>query len=591
MGTPTSVALLAKTSNGVDPASRKEAMQMDCKGWTASELEELENHRKNESWVEIDWSEFAKTKRKLVKTVWVYKVKRSGKKKSRLCVQGCSQIPGVDYDQTHCSTMRAPTLRLLSSVSAELDLKMHRWDFVAAYLQGELLDGEVVYCHPPPGHATIGADGRERVLKVLKPIYGMAQAGRRWQRTLYPWMSNWVAKSEHFEDASFTRLFADSNVFLCKRKVSAPTGVRYETLIVGVYVDDCFICHSHNDEYSLYHHFTRDLQARWNVDDEGPVSDLLGIEISVDDGCVELKQASYIEKLVSTWFPDGVPPTVQSNQTPASNELPQLVADALVNTDARDPADIKRYQSLVGALLYASTNTRPDVAYAVGMLCRAMAKPTPELFTAAMRVLGYLHRTKHIGLRYKYDGKPASGMSDSDWGVKHSTSGFVFRYNSAAISWGSKKQQSVALSSCEAEIMAASVAASEGVHLKGFLEELGLDNGEPLEIGVDNTGARDIAYNPEHHQKVKHIQRRHFFVRECVENMQITVPYVNTVDNLADFFTKPLEGKHYFRMRDAIMNVTPSLGGQDASVRARMHGGVLNTARKTASHASTLRGG
>ena len=73
-------------------------------------------------------------------------------------------------------------------------------------------------------------------------------------------------------------------------------------------------------------------------------------------------------------------------------------------------------------------------------------------------------------------------MSDSDWGVKHSTSGFVFKYNSAAINWGSKKQPSVALSSCEAEIMAASVAASEAIHLKGFLTELGLHTDEPISL-------------------------------------------------------------------------------------------------------------
>eukprot|EP00965_Chrysotila_dentata_P044438 1477496-Pleurochrysis_carterae.AAC.1 len=65
---------------------------------------------------------------------------------------------------------------------------MRRWDFVAAYLQGELEPGEVVYCHPPPGYATIGADGRPRLCRVRKPICGMAQAGRRWQRTLFPWL-------------------------------------------------------------------------------------------------------------------------------------------------------------------------------------------------------------------------------------------------------------------------------------------------------------------------------------------------------------------------------------------------------------------
>ena len=203
---------------------------------------------------------------------------------------------------------------------------------------------------------------------------------------------------------------------------------------------------------------------------------------------------AYIEKLVAKWFPNGVPSTTQSNKTPADALLPQLVADALVLDDARDPEAIRAYQSLVGALLYASTNTRPDIAYAVGMLCRAMVKPTPELQSAALRVLGYLYRTKHLGLRYRADSQPARGYSDSDWAVKHSTSGYVFMYNSAAINWGSKKQASVALSSCEAEIMAASLAASEAVHIRGFLQELGLAGDEPMELGVDNTAARDISY-------------------------------------------------------------------------------------------------
>ena len=103
--------------------------------------------------------------------------------------------------------------------------------------------------------------------------------------------------------------------------------------------------------------------------------------------------------------------------------------------------------------------------------------------------------------------------------------------------------------------MAASEAAKEAVYLSGFLDELGEPRDGPIELGVDNTGARDLAYNPEHHAKVKHIEHRHFFVREMVENMRIRVPYVNTADNMADFFTKALSPKSFIPMRDAIMNV------------------------------------
>ena len=139
--------------------------------------------------------------------------------------------------------------------------------------------------------------------------------------------------------------------------------------------------------------------------------------------------------------------------------------------------------------------------------------------------------------------------------MRHSTSGWQFSYSQAVISWGSKKQVSVALSSCEAEIMAASEAAKEALFLSRFLDELGHGSSEPIEMGMDNQAAIAISYNPELHARTKHIDRRHFFIRECVENMQLRVPYVNTIDNLADFFTKPLAKNDFFRMRDALMNV------------------------------------
>ena len=108
--------------------------------------------------------------------VWVYKVKRDGSLKSRLCVQGCRQVAGIDYDQTWCGTMRGTSLRLLTELASRNGMRMHRWDFVAAYLQGELLEGEVVYCYPPPGYEKDHVDrhGRPQICKVVRPVYSMA---------------------------------------------------------------------------------------------------------------------------------------------------------------------------------------------------------------------------------------------------------------------------------------------------------------------------------------------------------------------------------------------------------------------------------
>jgi len=130
----------------------------------------------------------------------------------------------------------------------------------------------------------------------------------------------------------------------------------------------------------------------------------------------------------------------------------------------------------------------------------------------------------------------------------------VFQLGRAAVSWGSKKQVSVALSTCEAEIMAASEAAKEAIHLRGLYNELSQGKSEPTRLHLDCKAAIDTAYNPEHHSKLKHVQRRHFFIRQVVEDHQIVVPYVETDKNLADFFTKPLPARKFFPLRKAIMN-------------------------------------
>jgi len=351
--------------------------------------------------------------------------------------------------------MRGTSLRMLSAIAASARCRMRRWDFVSAYLQGDLEAGEVVYCLPPPGHAgEKGADGQPRVCKVLKPIYGMAQAGRRWQRSLFPWLL----------EQGFTAMHADACVFHKTSTISTPKGPREETVYVGVYVDDLTITYKYDEPYSLYSTFTKAMVARWKVEDEGDIEDLLGVEFSFSDKAITLKQTAYIERMVREYLPDGIPDTIQVSSLPCDKTLPQVVADALSCTDAPDPALLKRYQSIVGALLYAATNTRPDIAFAVNYLCRAMSRPSPELLERAYVVLAYLARHKDIGLCYEADGKPLRGQSDSDWGVQHSITGWLFKYSSACVSWGSKKQSNVALSSCEAEIMAGSEASKEGVY-------------------------------------------------------------------------------------------------------------------------------
>ena len=150
------------------------------------------------------------------------------------------------------------------------------------------------------------------VWRVDRPIYGLAQAGRRWQRTLFDWFKAWgLEQCQH-----------DTCVFVRNSSVDTSNGPREDTLIVGCYIDDLYIVYNSSDAASLYTKFVLDLQSRWSVEDEGDVSDLLNVEITRVDGGVELRQTNYINKLLATWLPEGVPPRVQINSTPHTEELP-----------------------------------------------------------------------------------------------------------------------------------------------------------------------------------------------------------------------------------------------------------------------------
>ena len=389
----------------------------------------------------------------------------------------------------------------------------------------------------PQGYETTGADGRPNVLRIEKPIYGMAQSGRRWQRTIFPWLT----------DYGFTQSKYDPCIFFLKKQS--------ETILLGCYVDDLLICTSRTDKDSVFRHFISALGDRWEIDDEGEAVDLLNVHFTKSDTGIILHQKPYIESLVQRYAPDGIPLSFQKNWTPCNGDLPELVRRAMSDTSERAKDLLKSYQSLVGALLYCATNTRPDIAYSMGMLCRAMSKPTQPLLKAALRVLYYLARHADIGLHYEADPSAIAAYSDSDLGTQYSTTGWDIRWQRATISYGSKKQLSVATSSCHAEIIAASEAAKEAKFFREFSEELGFPQSEPTKLLVDNSATVNLSYNPEYHNRTKHIDRRHFYVRELVEEHVIRVQYVNTADNLADFFTKPLPPKTFFKLRDSIMNV------------------------------------
>ena len=188
--------------------------------------------------------------------------------------------------------------------------------------------------------------------------------------------------------------------------------------------------------------------------------------------------------------------------------------------------------------------TRPDIAFAVGAVSRFNNSPQTAHWTAVKRIFRYLQATRNLGLTYSKSGTALQGFCDSDWANdkadRRSTTGYAFTLANAAITWKSCKQPTIALSSTEAEYMAACQAAREAIWLRRLLQELGFGSTAPTAISCDNQGCIALTKNPVHHQRTKHIDMQHHFVRETVEANTTTFKYLPTADMPADVLTKAI---------------------------------------------------
>lgn len=203
--------------------------------------------------------------------------------------------------------------------------------------------------------------------------------------------------------------------------------------------------------------------------------------------------------------------------------------------------------------MYAMIGTRPDIAYAVSAVSQYSTNSGPSHWTAVRRIFRYLSGTKTVGL--VYGGGNCCGYTDADWGGsedRKSIGGYVFMINSGAVSWGSRKQSSVALSSTEAEYMSLTQGVKESLWLGELLWDLGATQyrEEIRRIECDNQGAIALTRNPAYHARTKHIDIQYHFIRHHVESGTIQLTYCPTHEMTADIFTKPVPRpqfeKHFF---------------------------------------------
>jgi hypothetical protein len=290
------------------------------------------------------------------------------------------------------------------------------------------------------------------------------------------------------------------------------------------------------------------------VPEQAPLTDLCGIEVKETEGYIQLTQTAKIEKLAEEFLTENERNEVV--HVPATDKLESIVEAALAQTSEPDFVLLDTTRALSGALLHIFVTVRVDIGYAMGIITRAVNKPTPELLEELKRVLKYLYNTRYYGLRYTRGGSVLlEGMSDSDWGTKASISAYVFMLACAVVSYLSKKQPTIAMASQEAEIYASSLAGLEAVFLRILIGEItGIIKG-PTTVYVDNSGAVSFANDYVSNSRVRHYSRRHLKVRELVEQGIVDVKKIGTDDNVADLLSKALGRRKFEKFRKLVLNM------------------------------------
>ena len=202
--------------------------------------------------------------------------------------------------------------------------------------------------------------------------------------------------------------------------------------------------------------------------------------------------------------------------------------------------------------MYLLVSTRPDISYAVSSLARFSSKPTKEHWTVLKRLLRYLKGTTKYGILYTTEGESKCiGFSDADWAGDtndcKSTSGYVFMLSGGAVSWSSKKQKCIALSTAEAEYIALSSAAQESIWLRQLMTELGTPPEAPTMIFEDNQSTIAMTKNPQFHGRAKHIDIKHHFIREQVSQGTVELQYCPMTEMTVDILTKGLNRESFVK--------------------------------------------
>ncbi|GAU17358.1 hypothetical protein TSUD_232340 [Trifolium subterraneum] len=410
----------------IEPLDVKSALK--SKVWLEAMIDELKSIEKNRT---CDMCKLPSDK-KAIDVKWVYKLKQNPegqviKHKARLVAKGFLQKQGLDYDEVFSPVARHETIRLVITLACSRRWPMFHLDVKSAFLNGPL--EEDVYVKQPPDFELKGKE--DRVLKLNKALYGLND-------------------DKHM-------------------------------LIICLYVDDLLVTGSSLTEIE---NFKSQMKSEFEMTDLGKLTYFLGMELLATPKGMILHQAKYATEILKKFE------MLDCNSAviPADTRLKLEV------NGSSETVDSTMFRQLIGSLRYLC-QTRPDISYAVCYVSRFMSKPLKSHLLAAKRILRYINGTIHYGVLFPYSRDnyklELNGFSDADWcGDKvdrRSTSGYVFKFQNAPVSWCSKKQSVIVLSSCEAD-------------------EMKIIDNITVMLKIDNKSAINLAKNHVSHGKSKHIE-------------------------------------------------------------------------------------
>ena len=504
-----------------DPVTYEEAVV--SKNWRNAMDTEMQSIQKNKTWSLIDLPEGAKK----IGVKWIYKTKlnESGKVdkfKARLVAKGYAQQHGVDYTEVFAPVARLDTVRIICALAVQRNWVIYQLDVKSAFLHGEL--SEDVFVDQPKGYEEKGNE--HKVYKLHKALYGLKQAPRAWFSRI----------EDYFTRQGFQKCISEHTLFIKQ------AGGR-KILIVSVYVDDLIFT---GDDEQMMLEFKESMMKEFDMTDLGKMRFFLGIEALQQRDGIYICQRKYATEVLKRFG-------MEDCKAVMSPMVPGYKAGQ--NEDS-NRVDETYYKQMVGSLMYITT-TRPDVMFAASFISRFMAKPKEIHLQAAKRVLRYLKGTVDYGIFYKKSGnQKLIAFTDSDYAGdiddRRSTSGYVFLLSGGAISWSSKKQPIVTLSSTEAEFVAAAACACQAVWMRRILENLNHEQEGCTTLLCDNSSTIKLSRNPIMHGRSKHIDVRFHFLRDLTRDKVIELVHCNSQDQVADLLTKPIKQQTFEKLREQL---------------------------------------